>query len=152
MDFFSDYLYAWTSPAYSSDLDNYLMGWNPTLNDNSTEPPLVTYTEFGLVTVCLAIVAAVVFYKVIDRPTFNKWYHWALTGLGAAVISLLYSTGRCVGAVPPDIENVVGEGAYAGFGDFLSLGFVNLVYTFMFFFIFSLIMKNFSTNSRTTPF
>lgn len=146
---FSDYIYRWAeSFFYSEDLGYYLAGLN---FDHQNFAPLATYTEFGLVTVCLAIVAAVVFYKVIDRPTFNKWHHWALTGLGAAVISLLYSTGRCVGAVPPDICQV-GEDAYAGFGDFLGFGFVNLVYTFMFFFIFSLIMKNFSTNSRTTPF
>lgn len=150
MDIFSDYIYAWTSPAYSSNLDNYLMGWNPT--DQVESAPLVSYTECGLVMLCLAIVAAVAFYKIIDRPTFNKWYHWALTGLGAAVVSLFYATGRCVGAVPADIQNVVGEDAYAGFGDFLGFGFVNLLWTIVFYFIFSLIMKNFSVNSRTTPF
>lgn len=150
MSFFEDGLYSWTHSAYCEDLDNYLMGWNPT--DQVQSDPLVGYTECGLVMLCLAVVAAVAFYKIIDRPTFNKWYHWALTGLGAAVISLLYATGRCEAVVPADIENVVGQGAYAGFGDFLSFGFVNLFWTFVFYFILSLILKNFSVNSRTTPF
>lgn len=114
--------------------------------------------EFFWVLLIVPILTAILFYIIIDRPKFNKWYIWSLFGGVASLmyagyawfrtdnfITLMYKS--CVRATNSDIQmeiDALKEGIFM-----LSLS--GFIWCFILFFVVSQFARLLSNNCRTTP-
>ena len=101
------------------------------------------YSVLGLVTLLSALVLCLVFYYVINRPTFNLWYHWLLVaGVNACwafLFALFYPRSPLASA-----------GLEFG-SQYFSLAVVNAILSFLMFVIFSFALRWWSRSARLTP-
>ena len=145
---FSDYLYRIVSWLYCPDLDDYLSGFNPS-DSTFYNWHEVHYPMLGIISIIVAALFVVAYYWY-DSPAKNRWYHWAIWGVIGGVVNLAIGCGLCYNAQNlGDIPQYVAD---VNFGNCLMLGVGNLIIAFIFYFLFSLIGKRFSTNCLRTPF
>lgn len=107
--------------------------------------------------VLIPLAGVVAFYYVIDSGRFYKKRHWSITMLISAFIVFIVYISTCISMagqqIPKDPDN-----EKAGFlfnqGDtiFFTFGLQMFVVSMLLFFIFSVILKWWSTNCRKTPF
>ena len=111
-----------------------------------------TWIKIFVAMLVIPVLVAVIFYKVIDSPVFNKKRHWLLCLL--CVMALNWLLGYLFGAngfesfkaMTTDNDITIAS------GDFYVLGFVNALYAGIWFFVFSCWFKRFSINASNTPF
>lgn len=105
----------------------------------------------------ISLIGVVAFYYIINSVRFYKKRHWGLMMLISALIVFVVSLTTCISMagkqIPKDPDNVA-----AGFlfneGDsvFFMFSLQMFIGTCLLFFIFSVILKWWSTNCRKTPF
>lgn len=105
----------------------------------------------------ITVIGVVVFYYVINSARFYKKRHWGFMMLISALIVLIVNLSTCISMagkqIPKDPSNPA-----AGFlfsqGDtaFFLFGLQMFIGACLLFFIFSVILKWWSTNCRKTPF
>ena len=100
---------------------------------------------FLLFTLCLtsSFISALIFYKLIDSPSFRRWYHWVFILLANFVVCF------AIGWVVPQ-QNLL-ELGYEIL-DYLASGFEWGFMSMPLFFLISLGMRYISRNCRTVPF
>lgn len=103
------------------------------------------YTTIGLITIALALLAALFYYIILDRPKGVNWSTWLLYGIVAVVLLLIVNSlylGARFDNIPLDyyIE------------DYLGFLLVTGIWGLLFYFVFSMIIKSFSVNRRRSPF
>ncbi|MCW3105727.1 MAG: hypothetical protein JWQ09_233 [Segetibacter sp.] len=106
------------------------------------------YGTIGIITILSALVFNLVFYYLINRPTFSKWYHWLFICLLHLSVCFF-----CAYFVTKDTFDTLftGSNPYAA-SDYLGFAFINLVSAFVFFILWMLIVRWKSSNAKTTPF
>lgn len=115
--------------------------------------------EFFWLLIVFPIFFAILFYNVIDRPKFNKWYIWSLFG---GISSLLYAAWTwfradnfltlvyksCKGGLDnPDIQieiDALKEGIFM-------LSISAFIWSFILYILVSQFTRLMSNNCRTTP-
>lgn len=105
-------------------------------NDNL----FVLILEVGLL---MSIIMAFIYYKLIDHPGFQRWYHWF------ALLCINFFLNLCWGYAVPAYQFY---GLDYGFVELLEPGWTTALFSIPFFFLGSLVIKPFSKNCRTTPF
>lgn len=147
-DFFAT-MYELLRSFYGQDLADHLYGLNP--NNSGTFDAQSLYPTVGLTMVVMSIVLPLLYYKILDKPNLAKFNVWVILTLIHVVVNIFigfwlsyldWDTGKMATAV----HNVIGTGNCWGFG------MANGIFAFIFFFIFSYLIKRFSTNSKTVPF
>jgi membrane protease YdiL (CAAX protease family) len=103
------------------------------------------YVPVGFILIFVALLSTLGYYKLFDRPRFHRWWHWlmvlTLTAFVMVIIAILYTNG-VINREAPD--------TYIGnYVDFLIAVFL---ITAILFFLYSILIKNFSINRRRTPF
>jgi hypothetical protein len=111
----------------------------------------------SLSSLLIPLLGVAAFYYVINSVRFYKKRHWGLTMLISALIVFIVNLSTCISMagkqIPKDPDNEA-----AGFlfdeGDsvFFMFGLQMFVGACLLFFIFSIILKWWSTNCRKTPF
>jgi hypothetical protein len=102
-------------------------------------------TMFGLAAI-IALLVAVIFYYVVNSPRFNKRVHWFLMMALVAIINIIV-----VLQYPADVIYTADNVNY-DFNYWLIYGAVHTVWAILLFTIFSLAIKWWSRNCKTTPF
>lgn len=101
------------------------------------------YSMLGLVTLFSALFLCVIFYYVINRPSFNLWYHWLLVAginsLWAFLFALFY---------PRSPLQAAGMDFGSQYG---SLAVVNAILAFLLYLLFSFAVRWWSRSARLTP-
>ena len=146
-DFFAP-LYELFKSLYGSDLADHLYGLNPNNSGNYDARSL--YVMVGFICI-LSTAAFVVGYYLKVTSKYTRWFHW-LGVLGVVWLINLF-VGWWMpykdfdsGNVAASVRDVIQPNHLWGFG------FANSLLSIVFFVLFSIIMRRFSTNGSTTPF
>lgn len=104
------------------------------------------YTPMAFIMLAFVVLSTLAYYIFFDRPRFHRWWHW-LTIMGVTValvfvIGIIYTTSAF------NNQGLVDYGIL----DYVEFLITLILYSALFFFLFSLIIKGFSTNRTKTPF
>lgn len=136
---------------FGLDLANYL--WGQT-SQNGTN----LYIGVGLWLLGISLVIAVIFYYVINHPRLNNWWGWLIfTGINAVVNFIVglewtltdYDAGK-MEQLDPKTNQMVPLNIDPS--NCICFGVTNAILSVIVFFIFSMIIKWWSTSCSHAPF
>ena len=102
------------------------------------------YSSLGLCNVLISLFFAVLFYYIINRPAFSKWYHWLI------ILLINFGVAFTLGVVLPQTKFVALSIEYQS--EYYVFGFMNSLIASLFYFVISFIIRWWSTNAKRTPF
>ena len=137
---------------FGIELANYLWG--------IASPKQLTnmFIGIGLSMLCISLVVAVLYYYIINHPRLSNWWGWSIfLGVNAAVNFVVgwqwvlkdYYDGLMVkvsATTGKEVDLMINE------SDILAFGVTNMILAIAWFFIFSLIIKWWSSNACNAPF
>lgn len=151
-DFFAP-MYELFSSAFGDELGRHLYGWNGV---DYSDPAL--YISVGLYMLLSALFMAVLFYIILNKPNFSRWYHWLLFlgitfglnwFLGFYFPYIDYDTGNIAADIAPEIVT----------NEIVMFGLFNGILSIVWFIVFSILCRLLSKivpgiayNTRDTPF
>lgn len=100
------------------------------------------YIKIGGTCIVVSLVMVMIFYKLIDNPSFRQWYHWA------TILAVNFVINFMIGFLIPYLDSKI----ISLFIDVFKYALLNSFFSIVCFFILSLIVKRFSKNCQTTPF
>ena len=108
------------------------------------------YLHLGLYMVLIPVSVLALYYYVVNSVRFNKWWHWLVLVIILALINfgLAYRTTFIELSYLYEQQN--SELPYSS--EFISFSLINLIWTFIVAFVWSIIIKWGSKNCRRTPF
>lgn len=155
--FFCSTFYTWLSGLCGNDLDYYLAGYNAETG-NFFEFGQTSYVFLGTWMLIISLATCAIYYysPFTNSPTFNRGWHWALIGGIGSIINMIVGTVSCNNAVVTgDVARalqITDEAQMPSFGNCIGFGLENFIWSFIAYFIFSFIIKWWSTNCKRTPF
>jgi hypothetical protein len=102
------------------------------------------YSTIGLSNFFVSLFCAVLFYYIINRPAFSKWYHWLIILLFNFIVAFV------LGVSLPQSKFVVLGIEYNS--EYFEFGFINALISILFYFLISFLIRWWSTNAKRTPF
>lgn len=142
-------IYSWFYKIYNVHLFDYLKGLDC---DGFFEGP-DHFRTIGPNMIITSLLVAIIYYYVINHPRFNRWWSWLIMLFISAAINFTYGFSyvynRLYGG---QIDECFIEAANMSTGNCFSFGFTNALIGTIFFFIFSMIIKWWSDNSKYSPF
>ena len=145
-DFFAA-MYEFFISLYGEDLGLHLYGHNGDAYENNGGEAL--YVPIGVAMILSNMVVAAIFYYLINRPNFNRWYHWL------TMLMIAASVNGLVGYYLPYLDvdaNRIAADLTIDAGNCMGFGLVNGLYSAIVFFLASLVLKIWSRNCSSTPF
>ena len=111
-----------------------------------------TYSTTFWVMLIIPLLVTVLYYIVLDHILLAKTKKWLFIGVvtcaATAVIDMIIARMKMGEFIfTSNITNT-----HIDAGDYLSFGFIVFAYSALLYFIFSLILKSFSSRSRNVPF
>jgi len=122
----------------------YFDGFSDAMYENSL------YISIGFCMVLIPIVVLTLYYYAVNSRRFNKWWQWLLL----VIIICAINFGIAFGVSYNGIYDVFGT-ADVGFPlvpSCVGFAFINVLWTFIISFVWSMIIKWGSTQCRRTPF
>jgi len=101
------------------------------------------YSPLGLTASILGVFFGVLFYFIINRPAFSKWYHWTL------ILTINFAVNFLIGTFLPQPKFVARNLHYSS--EYYMLGLANGMFATCFYILFMLLFRWFSTNAKQTP-
>ncbi len=101
------------------------------------------YAQIGLTTCLSSLFIAVLFYYIINRPSFSRWYHWLILGLINCAINFFHAYQF------PKIKFESLELEFTT--EYFTFAFWNVLISFICYLIFSFSIRWWSTNCKNTP-
>lgn len=101
------------------------------------------YAQLGIIAIIIAVVLTALFYYVINRPSFSRWYHWLM--IMAACFAINYGIGVVIPKNKFSSLNIVYGGEYWVFAIF------NALIGCFFYIIISFLIRWWSRNCKGTP-
>jgi len=145
-------IYCWLDQFFGLELANYLWGLTSPYQQGNM------FIGIGLSMLGITLLMAVVYYYAIDHPRLNSWWGWGIFLAVNAIINFIvgwqwvlkdYYAGKMVGLNP-----ITGklEALLISQSDIAAFGVTNMLDAIIAFFIFSCIIKWWSTNCSHAPF
>ena len=106
-----------------------------------------TYSTTFWVMLIIPLLITVLYYIVLDHILLAKTKKWLLIGVGTCATTAVIDMLIAKMTMGDYITNT-----HIDFGDYLSFGFIVFIYSALLYFVFSLILKSFSSRSRNVPF
>ena len=148
MDIFKN-IYSWFYKIYNVHLFDYLKGVDC---DGYFVGPdhFITIGRFMIIT---SLLVAIIYYYGINHPRFNRWWSWLIMLLSSAAINFTFGFTYVYNRLyAGQIVECFTEPANMSTGNCISFGFTNALIGTIFFFIFTMIIKRGSENSKYSPF
>jgi hypothetical protein len=152
-------IYCWFQQIYGEKLSYFLWGYDPATQQYSN-PNL--YNTIGIVSMLIALVWVIVFYYVINHPRYCNWITWLVALALNALSGFFWGFGKTVsclnnGNIPEDLWHTINpdtgvETLYITNSTCWSFGLTNIFVITIFFILFTLILKWWSTNAKHVPF
>ena len=103
------------------------------------------YIPIGLTLLLSSAALMGVFYYVINHPRFNRWYHWLFYVflIGALNFGVAYYISYTT------LSQLYEQDPYQS--QYYTFALVNFLYTLVFSFLFSYLLRWWSVNAATTP-
>ena len=102
------------------------------------------YASLGLCNVLISLFFAVLFYYIINRPTFSKWFHWLI------ILIINFAVAFTLGVILPQTKFVALGIEYHS--EYYVFGLMNALIASLFYFVISFLIRWWSTNAKQTPF
>ena len=102
------------------------------------------YSSLGLCNFFISLFFVVLFYYIINRPAFSKWYHWLI------ILLINFVVAFTLGVVLPQTKFVALDIEYHS--EYYVFGLMNALIASLFYFLFSFMIRWWSTNAKRTPF
>jgi hypothetical protein len=101
------------------------------------------YSSLGICNVLISLFFAVLFYYIINRPAFSRWYHWVI------ILLINFGVAFTLGIVLPQTKFAALGIEYHG--EYYVFGLMNALIASSFYFVISFIIRWWSTNAKRTP-
>ena len=102
------------------------------------------YSPLALGGIIISFALVILFYYIINRPSFSRWYHWGIILLSTFIINFI------IAMILPKNRFIARELEYF-MEDYLVFAFFNAIIACLFFLIFSFLFRWWSTNAKGTP-
>jgi hypothetical protein len=139
-------VYEFSTFFYGRDLAQHLYGWNGIdFEDNSN------YVPNGLFLYYVSLAWVIIYYYIIDSPSFSRMWHWGIIWLVNAIMLYFISFYFFAyldynnGDITSDIVDFI------DMSNLHSWGFTNVIYALILFIAFSFSLRWWSINCSTTP-
>ena len=158
-------IYSWFNDFYSTSLYNYLRG----ANCDGVLEGSDHFNTIGLVMIVVSLALVALYYYGINHPRFNRWWSWLIVLFSNAIINLFIGFGYVYsklynGEISACFTHSQIETTEDGYIHGVSgteilfdancwqFGLANAIIAIGFFFIFSILFKWWSRNSKYSPF
>ena len=140
-------IYRWFAALFGGDMADYLSGY--VCPSQETEGGYIGNNQFvmyGFIALGIALAVMLIYYYVINHPRFIKWWHWLL------MLVLVGLSNLFIGAI--NIGDCLINGSNGGISDSncWMFGLANFFVSAIFFIIFSISFKWWSSAGKRTPF
>ena len=109
------------------------------------------YIPIFIVMLASVITVAAIYYYVVNHPRVNRWYHWLFFNIGTALVNF-----AAAWAIASDkVYSFFAQQGMAASYDWINyfvLAWMAFLWAFVFFFLFSFVIKWGSRNCKHTPF
>jgi len=102
------------------------------------------YSSLGICGVLISLFFAVLFYYIINRPSFSRWYHWLI------ILLINFAVAFTLGVVLPQTKFVALGIEYHS--EYYVFGLFNALIASLFYFVISFLIRWRSTHAKRTPF
>lgn len=102
------------------------------------------YSSLGLCNILISLFFAVLFYYIINRPAFSKWYHWLIILL--INFAIAFALGVMLSKTKFEALGIEYLSEYYVFA------LMNALIASVFYFLISFMIRWGSTNAKRTPF
>ena len=131
---------------YGTGLEMYLYGFECNTGAFTGE---ALYASMGFYMILCAAISALLFYKIIDHPRFNRWYHWLIMmGINALALFLIpyirLKDHLDIGRICVDL--------FVQNSDIVGFAISNLILGVFLYIVFSLGLRFWSRNASCTPY
>lgn len=109
------------------------------------------YIPIGFCMVLIPIVILTIYYIVVNSRQFNRWWHWLLLVLIICIINFGIAFGVSYNGII-DVYQGTTETGYPLLYDCVVFSFIDVLWTFVISFVWSLIIKWGSSQCKRTPF
>jgi hypothetical protein len=109
------------------------------------------YLPIFIIMAATVVFVNIVFYYIFNHPRINRGYHWLLFNLGIGVINLVVTWVVSYNKMH-DFYAMQGMQSPYDWTNYLILSLIALLWSFVFYFLFSFIIKWGSRNCKHTPF
>lgn len=146
-------IYSWFYSIYSMYLFDYLKGID--CNGHDVGPD--HFITIGSYMIIASLAIALIYYYAINHPRFNRWWSWLIMLFLSAIINFsvgfVYVYNRLYGGqIPSCFMEADDDSILLSTGNCILFGLTNAFIGIVFFFIFSMIFKWWSRNSKHSPF
>lgn len=109
------------------------------------------YLPIFIIMLVAVVVANLVFYYLVNHPRINRWYHWLLFNLGTGIINFVVTW---VVSHDKMISFYAMQGMESphDWTNYFILSLMAFLWSFIFYFLFSFVIKWGSRNCKHTPF
>lgn len=153
---FFETIYRWFISFFGGDMADYLSGY--VCESDTSEGGFLgrnQFTMYGFIALGIALAIVLIYYYVINHPRFVKWWSWMLMLLLVGVLNLIIGGAMTVGdlnagEIGDCLLNGENGGVYAS--NCWMFGLANFFVSAIFFIIFSIGLKWWSTSGKRTPF
>jgi hypothetical protein len=149
-------IYRWFAALFGGDMADYLSGYIcPSEQSEGGYLGNNQYVMYGFIALGIALAVMLIYYYVVNHPRFNKWWSWLLmlllVGISnfVIVIAMLWNEWYTVGTAECLIAG--GNGGIDG-NTCIGFGLAHAIVSILFFIIFSIGFKWWSTNCKRSPF
>lgn len=152
MDQFFGSIYCWLEDFFGLPLADYLWGIS------SPRQTSVMFIGIGLSMIVISFAIVVLYYYIINHPRLNNWWGWTIfLGVNAAINFVVgwqwvlkdYYDGLMV-KFDPATNKEIDLDIFPS--DIIAFGVTNMINAMIVFFVFSYIIKWWSTNCSRAPF
>ncbi len=150
-------IYCLFESLFGVNLANHLWGFDGV---DFTKP--ILFNTIGIVSFLISLVMVIGYYKVIDHPRFNRWWHWLIVLIMSGIINFIVGYAFCQtdlnkGNIADSLmflRDVNGDATSLLINsmDCVGFGFANFIVSSVFFFILSMIFKCFAVSTKYSPF
>ena len=106
-----------------------------------------TYIPIGISMLLLSALGMVIYYYALNHPRYNRWFHWLIAVIIVCLINFAIAYFMADGVVYDTYGKTDGYVT-----QMVNFGIANVLWTFLFFFLFSMLFKWKSTNAVHSPF
>lgn len=113
------------------------------------------FVMYGFIALGIALFFVLLYYYVINHPRFNRWWSWLIVLLIVSSANLFIGAGMTLGDLGAgNIEECIINGENGGIYESTCwmFGIANFLVSAIFFILFSIGLKWWSTNCKRTPF
>jgi hypothetical protein len=153
---FFETIYRWFVALFGGDMADFLSGYEcPSEDSGGGYLASNQFLMYGFIALGIALAIMLVYYYVINHPRFNKFWSWLLMLLVVGFSNLFIGAGMTfsdlvAGNIGECLINGDNGGIYTS--NCWMFGFANFFVSEIFFIIFSIGLKWWSTNCKRTPF